>query len=203
MTYNLSYNSVDPPGGSEAWPESEAERVELARRGDALSFAWLFQRYNAPICTYLARLVGNDEQGRDLAQETFVRAGQSLPGLNGELLFKPWLYRIATNVARSHQRRERFVRWLPLSRHEQDIHEQLSVAGPEEHAGESEQVRQILARLGPQVRICLLLQLYAGFSQREIAAVLNISEKSVSAYVSRGREQFRRLYHQAKGEAQA
>ncbi|HLH63086.1 MAG TPA: sigma factor-like helix-turn-helix DNA-binding protein [Ktedonobacteraceae bacterium] len=47
----------------------------------------------------------------------------------------------------------------------------------------------------------MLLQLYAGFSQREIAAALNISEKSVSAYVSRAREQFRRLYRQTQGDS--
>jgi RNA polymerase sigma factor (sigma-70 family) len=70
------------------------------------------------------------------------------------------------------------------------------VEGPEMQTGEVECVRQILAQLGPQARSCLLLQLYAGFSQREIAQALNISEKSVSAYVSRGREQFRRLYRQ-------
>jgi RNA polymerase sigma factor (sigma-70 family) len=92
-------------------------------------------------------------------------------------------------------RRERFVCWLPW--HEQGEYESLLshwIEGPEMQAGEVEHIRQVLAQLGPQMRICLLLQLYAGFSQREIATVLNISEKSVSAYVSRGREQFRRLY---------
>ncbi|RDJ93998.1 RNA polymerase subunit sigma, partial [Lacticaseibacillus rhamnosus] len=41
----------------------------------------------------------------------------------------------------------------------------------------------------------------AGFSQREIAEALGISEKSVGAYVSRGREQFRRAYRQMKEES--
>ncbi len=202
MTRNLSYNSTDSPDEPASFPGGEADCVERARAGNGLAFSWLFQHYNAPICAYLARLVGNDELGRDLAQETFVRAWKGLPGLAGELLFKPWLYRIATNVARSHQRHERLVRWLPLPGHEQEMHEQLSIAGPEEQAGESEHVRQILARLGAQARACLLLQLYAGFSQREIATVLKISEKSVSSYVSRGREQFRQLYHQAEGDSQ-
>jgi RNA polymerase sigma factor (sigma-70 family) len=57
----------------------------------------------------------------------------------------------------------------------------------------------VLAQLAPQSRTCLLLQLVAGFSQREIAESLGISEKSVSAYVSRGREQFRRAYSRMKG----
>ncbi|HET7641250.1 MAG TPA: RNA polymerase sigma factor, partial [Ktedonobacteraceae bacterium] len=178
--------SLDGDSSAEASPGgSLVAMVELARHGDARGFTALFQYFNGPICTYLVRLVGNDELGRDLAQETFLRAWQSLPDLRGELHFKAWLYRIATNVARSHLRHERIIQWLPWTESDQHF------AGPEERAGEVECVQQALRRLTPQCRTCLLLQLVAGFSQREIAALLAISEKSVSAYVSRGREQFR------------
>ena len=47
------------------------EVVQDAQRGNISAFNTLFQHYNARICTYLARMVGNDEEGRDLAQETF------------------------------------------------------------------------------------------------------------------------------------
>lgn len=200
MMSNLSYNPADSPGEPARSPDGEADCVERARKGDGPAFARLFAEYNAPICAYLAHLVGNDESGRDLAQETFIRAWKSLPGLSGELQFKPWLYRIATNVARSHMRRERLIRWLPWHEESQQVEAFLRVEGPEDQAGETEHIRYVLSRLAPQARACLLLQLYAGFSQREIAAVLAISEKSVGAYVSRGREQFRRLYPQEKGE---
>lgn len=171
------------------------EIVEQARFGDAGAFAALFHQYNAPICAYLARLVGNDEVGRDLAQETFLRVWRSLPAFTGEAQFRPWLYRIATNVARSHMRHERLVRWLPWAEHAA----LQQSAGPEESVSENECIRQALAQLAPQCRSCLLLQVVGGFSQREIAAMLAINEKSVSAYVSRGREQFRRYYREVKG----
>jgi RNA polymerase sigma-70 factor (ECF subfamily) len=155
----------------------------------------LFERYNARICTYLARLVGDDEVGRDLAQDAFVAAWRALPRVMGELRFGPWLYRIATNAARSHLRRARLVRWLPWSEDERDATGiEMCVVGPEVRAGEAEAVKQALAQLAPQCRVCLLLQVEGGFSQREIAELLGISEKSVSAYVSRGREQFRRAH---------
>lgn len=173
-----------------------SEVVELARLGDAGAFAALFHQYNAPICAYLARMVGNDETGRDLAQETFLRAWRSLPALTGDSFkFKSWLYRIATNLARSHMRHERLMRWLPWAEH---TGLQQS-AGPEDSVSENECIRQALEQLAPQCRICLLLQVVGGFSQREIAAMLAINEKSVSAYISRGREQFRRYYRQVKG----
>jgi RNA polymerase sigma-70 factor (ECF subfamily) len=198
---NLSYNSIDPSDEPEHSAAGEAEDVKLASCGDEAAFTRLFHHYNAPICVYLACLVGNAEVGGDLAQETFIRAWKNLPTLVDEVHFKSWLYRIATNLAHSHTRRERLVRWLPW--HEQSSRDALPsawVEGPEMQTGEAEYVRQVLAQLGPQVRSCLLLQLYGGFSQREIATALNISEKSVSAYVSRGREQFRRLYRQIRGD---
>ena len=177
-----------------------AQVVGLARAGDGLAFHDLFQKYNGQVCTYLARLVCNDEVGRDLAQETFVRAWKNLPAIRSDAHFKAWLFRIATNIAMSHLRHARLVRWLPW-REEEVVtsHIDLSIEGPEAQAGEAECVQYALAQLAPQCRTCLLLQLVAGFSQREIAESLGISEKSVSAYVSRGREQFRRAYTRVKG----
>ncbi|MFI5271657.1 MAG: RNA polymerase sigma factor [Ktedonobacterales bacterium] len=172
--------------------------VKRARAGDRAAFTLLFERYNARICVYLARLVGDDELGRDLAQDTFLAAWRALPQLQGTLAFTPWLYRIATNAARSHLRRLRVVRWLPWaeSAGDETAPAHPIAAGPEAHAGESEAVAAALNALAPQCRTCLLLQLEAGLSQREIAGLLGIAEKSVGSYVSRGREQFRRAYRE-------
>ena len=190
-----------PP--ADAMEDGLAQIVELARNGDDAAFRILFQKYNGLVCTYLARMVGNDEVGRDLAQETFMRAWKSLPAIRSNLHFKPWLFRIATNAARSHLRHARLIHWLPWQENDTTpLNSDLSIEGPEEQTGETECVRQALASLSPQCRTCLLLQLVAGFTQREIAESLGIAEKSVSAYVSRGREQFRSAYRRQKGAAQ-
>ena len=59
-------------------PDTSVTVVEQARAGDHAAFTALFQHYNAPICRYLAHLVGNDELGRDLAQDTFLAAWRAL-----------------------------------------------------------------------------------------------------------------------------
>jgi len=203
------------PPGPETAKAQEAQLVETvqeARTGDQQAFTQLYEQYYGPICTYVAHLVGNNEAGRDLAQETFIRAWKGLPKLHDDLSFRPWLYRVATNVARSYRQRERpwLARLVPLLPWQDDeqgrraaqpafhASNALSVAGPEQQAGEREHIQQVLARLSPQARTCLLLQHAAGFTQREIAVILGISEKSVSAYVSRGCEQFRQIYRQMK-----
>ncbi len=179
-----------------------AALVSRAQAGDRIAFTALFHQFNARICTYLTRLVGNDDIGRDLAQDTFLAAWRALPEVRDAARFVPWLYRIATNTARSHQRRAQIVHWLPWSEASPgEMRPQLRAAGPEQHAGEAELVGLALAQLAPQCRTCLLLQLEGGFSQREIATLLDISEKAVSAYVSRAREQFRRVYLRLESDA--
>lgn len=175
--------------------------VLRAQAGDRAAFTDLFEQHNARICTYLARMVGDDELARDLAQDTFLTAWRALAEIRDPKRFTAWLYRIATNVAHSHRRRARLVRWLPWAEHLE--HQESSVPtieGPEEPTGEAERVKLALANLSLQCRTCVLLQLEGGFMQREIAEMLGISEKSVGAYVSRGREQFRQAYRRLERE---
>jgi RNA polymerase sigma-70 factor (ECF subfamily) len=170
------------------------EVVRDAQAGSIPAFNALFQHYNARICTYLARMVGNDEEGRDLAQETFIKAWRGLPGMKDQSQFETWLYRIATNTALDYLRRRKF-RWLLWKHSEADATAKcMNIAGPERQVEEAELIKLTLAQLSPQYRACLLLQHVAGLTQREIARTLNISEKSVSIYVGRGREQFRQAY---------
>ena len=194
-------SSLAPPTGRRSDPPEE-RLVAWARQGDHQAFASLFEAYNARICTYLARLVGDDDLGRDLAQDTFIAAWRALPQIIDELRFGPWLYRIATNTARSHLRRARLLCLLPFGL--ENSHAQRAPSNepePGARLAAVERIKLALATLAPQRRICLLLQVEGGFSQREIAAALGISEKSVSAYVSRGREQFRQAHHGLEIEA--
>ncbi len=177
----------------EAWYTSV---VEQAQAGNIQAFETLFKYYSARISTYLTHMVGNKEEGRDLAQETFLKAWQSMRSLRNESRFDTWLYRIATNTAKDYLRRRKIhLPWWEYAENG-DIPANMRIAGPEEQVAESEHIKQALAKVSLQYRSCLLLQFVADFSQRQIAALLHISEKSVSVYVSRGCEQFRVAYQQ-------
>jgi len=76
----------------------EAALIEAAR-SDAQAFTELVIRYQDRLYNYLYRMTGSREDAQDLAQETFVRAYRSLPRFNLEAPFRPWLYKIATNLA--------------------------------------------------------------------------------------------------------
>ncbi len=180
-----------------------ADLVQRAQEGEHAAFAALFERYNAPICRYLVRLVGEVELGHDLAQDTFLQAWRSLPRLRDGERFGPWLYQIATNMARSHARRARLIRWLPWSDPLESTAGSLREEQPEDRVGEAEHVLLALAELPSKHRACVLLALEGGFTHREIARLLGLSEKSVHSYLSRGCQQFRLAYQRLAKDSQA
>jgi RNA polymerase sigma-70 factor (ECF subfamily) len=174
---------------------SQEQLVARAQAGDTHAFTALFQAYYGKICIYLARQIGNDEQWKDLAQDTFIQAWEKLPGLRCAQHFKPWLYRIATNEAMSFLRKEknrkRCCQPLPDA-DEYVFHDNLSAPGPEERVAEEDWLKQALSELEPRCRACLLLYVVERFSQHEIATMLGVSESTVSGNICRGREYLRR-----------
>jgi RNA polymerase sigma-70 factor, ECF subfamily len=133
-------------------------------------------------------MVGDNNIGCDLAQETFFRAWSGLPGLSSPTFFTAWLYRIAGNCARDYQRHQRRLPLLPLHA------STCSVAGPEESIEENELLQQALAQVSPIHRACLILYVIEDLSLREIAERLTIKETSVGKYISRGKEELRQVY---------
>jgi RNA polymerase sigma-70 factor (ECF subfamily) len=182
----------DPPPSEPGRTPTDRELVAQARAGDELAFEKLFGRYNHQICVYLVRMVGSDGVGCELAQETFLKAWQALPGLRNEACFVSWLYRIATNVAHDHQRQTRCIRWL--SWEEERIGE--VIPGPEEQVEETELLKLALAKVSLTYRACLILYIVEELPQREIAERVGIKESCVSTYVRRGLDELRQIYIQ-------
>jgi RNA polymerase sigma-70 factor (ECF subfamily) len=168
---------------------ADALLVARIRSGDEDAFEALVARYQAPLFRYLNGLVGDQEQARDLVQETFLRAYRSLGSLEDPSLLRSWLYRIAHNQACSLLRRRRLVSWLPLT-----FGQYVSGPGPDRSAVEAAQVEEALAHVPVQQRAPLLLHLVAGFSYAEVAALLQVSEGTVRMRISRGRAAFRAAY---------
>ena len=84
-----------------------AELVERARDGDARAFEALVNRYKDRIYSYVSRMLHDPVEAEDIAQETFVRAFQSLPHFRGASSLQTWLYRIASNLVIDSVRRQK------------------------------------------------------------------------------------------------
>ena len=169
--------------------QADALLVARIRAGDELAFELLMARYQAPLFRYLHGLVRDQEQARDLLQETFLRAYRAIGALDDPGLLRSWLYRIAHNQAYSALRRRRLISWLPLA-----FGQHISTPAPDQGSIESARVEAALARIPVQQRAPLLLHLVAGFSYAEVAALLQVSEGTVRMRISRGRAAFRVAY---------
>src|SRR6478609_4421262 len=86
---------------------SDEELVSRSIGGDADSFNQLVLRWERPIYALAYRVIGREEDARDVCQETFLRAFRALNGFRGQAKFSSWLYRITLNLCRDWIRRER------------------------------------------------------------------------------------------------
>jgi RNA polymerase sigma-70 factor (ECF subfamily) len=163
----------------------------LAGEMDAL--AALVVRHQGPLTGYLDRLVGPDwALAQDLAQETFLRVlGQH--ACRGDRPFKPWLYAIATNLARDHFKSAAVRRSITL---DDELEAGLvdRSAGPEDQALASERattLAEALAALSAEYRATLILRFSNGMSLHEIADTLNIPLGTVKSRLSVGLRRLR------------
>lgn len=192
VAYTLDTN---PP---EASDDHILNIVKRAKEGDDDSFATLFELYYLPICRHLYRMVGNEEDARDLAAEAFTRAWYRLPRIHDEKNFRRWLYKIATNVALD------FIRWKSTQKRGSQPAVSLSEDYTNEHAArfedqveEQELLKLALEEVSPKPRACFLLY-EEGLSQEEIAEIMGMRKKSVGTYISIAREQLRKAYNRLK-----
>ena len=86
---------------------TDEELVARSVDGDADSFNQLILRWERPIYALAYRVIGREEDARDIVQETFLRAFRALPGFKGQAKFSSWLYRIALNLCRDWIRRQK------------------------------------------------------------------------------------------------
>ena len=173
--------------------------VEDARAGDGGAFEALVLRYQARIVNYAAAMVHDAGAAEDVAQETFVRAWRGLGRFRGESAFKTWLYRIATNVARTHlDRRGRQARIADRSLDDEAEPLQAGdVPSPAPDAETSlvrrEEIDRALAELPDELRVALILRDVEGLDYKEIAGVTGAPIGTVESRIFRARRRLRTL----------
>ena len=201
----IELEQVAPATVVEPRPQIEAQFIERLKRGDAAAFETLVNERSGEIYGLLYRLTESSEEARDLTQETFLRAFQSIGHFRGESDLRTWIYRIAINQARN--------RWRWWRRRRRDVtvsidapqtNGQPSLIGtlksdngndPEREtlAHERERaLRRALSSLKRVYREAVVLRDIEGFAYEEIAVALDISVGTVKSRLARGRQELRR-----------
>jgi RNA polymerase sigma-70 factor (ECF subfamily) len=177
----------------------EARIIALIREGNVDAFGEIVEHYQALMVRYLYRLTGDFTVAQDLAQDTFFQAYRGLSGFNSHISFKAWLYQIATNNARQFYRRKRRISFIPFTDYgKEDILSDDSFPVTEK-VEQQIAIEESLLRVPYDQRKCLVLHFIEGFKYREIAQVEGISEEAVRKRVTRGSQEFRRVYQEMVG----
>jgi RNA polymerase sigma-70 factor (ECF subfamily) len=80
----------------------DQQLVERVQRGDKAAFNLLVVKYQRKIFRLLSRLIRDQAEIEDVAQEAFIKAYRALPNFRGDSAFYTWLYRIAINTAKNY-----------------------------------------------------------------------------------------------------
>jgi RNA polymerase sigma-70 factor (ECF subfamily) len=182
--------------GSSADADLEA-LVAAARSGDRAAFDTLVRRTYADVYTLAFRLVSDEDDAVDVAQEAYLRAYRALPGFRGDARFTTWLYRITANCAVTHRSRRRRHRHQPIPDDLVlvDLSHGADPVGEAERADVRTGLEAALAELPPKLRAVVVLRDVYGLPHDAIAAELGISESAAKVRLHRARRRLKeRLY---------
>ena len=157
-------------------PTSEAERLRRARRGDDAAFEAIYRDHARAIHALALRLTGNSAAAEDIVQETFLRMFGFLSGLRDDTPLRPWLKRVAANLAIDRLRREHRLA------DDHALAEAVDAAAPPATLAEAD---ALLRRLPPLVRTLVWLHEMEGWSHEELAQRFNRSPSWSKSILSR------------------
>jgi RNA polymerase sigma-70 factor, ECF subfamily len=185
-------------------PEQLADLVAAARDGDKAAFDELVRVTSRDTYTLAYRLVGNEEDARDVVQEAYLRAYKGIGRFRGDAQFSTWLYRITANCAATH-----------LGKRKKHRHEEL----PDESRAEvmdrnperdpqatliatslRERLTAALDELPPKLRAVVVLRDVYDLPHEAIANELGISETAAKVRLHRARRKLREVVFPLPGE---
>jgi RNA polymerase sigma-70 factor (ECF subfamily) len=180
---------------------SDAEIMLRVREGDDAGFDFLIEKYRRPIINFMYRMVHNQAEAEELAQEVFLRVYRSRQTYRAEAKFTTWLYRIATNLGVNHARdtkHERAAQTIYLDQPDPETGTTPDVAdmrpGAEVELVRDERMRAIrkhVMALPERQRTAVLMHKYQGLDYKEIGAVLRLSESATKSLLFRAYQTLR------------
>ena len=187
------------PEGARTPETSDVELVARAVGGEEEAFEELFKRHRRRVALIAGRFFRQREQIEEVVQESFTKAFFALPDFSSrqDASFASWIARIAFNSCYDELRRlkrrpesalsevtEEEAAWL-----RERLRSDEAGGGAEGEAVSRDLARKLLARLGPEDRLVLVMLDAEGLSVAEIAGLLgwSVSKVKVRAHRARGR----------------
>ena len=185
-------------------PSDEAELLARLRARDETAFEEIVRRYLSRLLALARRIVGNDEDARDVVQDAFFSAFRHLDQFAGDARLSTWLHRIVVNRAlmklRSRRRKpeESIEPLLPAfladGHHAEHFTAWTEPADSRLARKETKAaVRRHIDALPESFRTVLLLRDIEGLSTQETARLLQTTPNAVKIRLHRARQALRTL----------
>ncbi len=173
------------------------QAIVRARQGDLDAFDIIIRRSEKRVVSVAWRMLGDEDDARDAAQEVFIRVFRYLGTYRAGENFSAWLYRIAINTCRDARRGKslRQSRFPSIGESGEDVTEDVSQsAHPEDAVLRTQRralIRRALAELADREREAFVLRDLEGLTTDEVAGVLGMRAVTVRSYVSTARSKVR------------
>ena len=179
---------------TEIFVDSMSEQTAAAAAKETIGFEEAFTLHHRTVFRAARSVVQDAGLAEDVTQEVFIRLYKHIDTLPNLEMLRPWLIRVALNVAkntirgniRANTRDENYVKETV----ENSI---FSVESEYEQKSEVSDINRALQKVKEPLRSCLVLK-QQGLSYREIAESLSLNESSIGTYVARARAEFMRFY---------
>ncbi len=175
---------------------SDDQIIERTLAGETDAFSLLVQRWERHIYGLSLRMLGRDEDAREVCQETFLAAFRNLRKFRGEAKFSSWLYRIALNACHSRLRKQGAVVEQSIDQEDDDGRRfELAENGVEnlperlQRDQRAELVRKALQALPAEMRQVIIMKEYEELKFSEIAEILQIPVSTVKSRLYAGLQQ--------------
>jgi RNA polymerase sigma-70 factor, ECF subfamily len=190
--------SLAVPGFIEdkAAEQSDIKLVERAQHGDRGAFDLLVLKYQHKVIKLISRLIPNQAEAEDVAQDAFVKAYRALASFRGDSAFYTWIYRIAINTAKN----------ALVSNKRRPIDYNLDMQDPDQYERQARMkdtatperllltdeirrtVQQAMRELPADLRTAITLREIDGLSYEEIAEAMDCPVGTVRSRIFRARE---------------
>ncbi len=161
------------------------EIIRQTLKGNEQAFRLIFERHVEALFRFLHQFSKSSEELDDWVQRTFIRAYERLNQFDSNARFEPWLFQIGINEMRTDRRRAKIVQFIPAG--DQPNLEPVF----EEQFEWSITMKDIIRALDENKRMVFTLHEVEGFTHKEIASMLQITESHSRSILMRTKQELR------------
>ena len=174
-----------------------SEWIIQSQKGDELAFGRIVSAFQPQMFAYVFRLVGNEDDAKDMVQETFIKAWTYCKSYNTTFRFSTWLYKIATHCCYDYlELRKRTTilpedkiialgdQWMHVDMEQQIMNKQIATL-----------VVQLTHHLTPKQKLVFTLKYLEGLDTDEMIFITKLSAGKVKSNLYLAKKQIRETLH--------